>query len=82
MFWYSFFSFWYQIFSKSPNNCKNKVNYATCGCHGYKAKKKEKEKNADRKLGLKNTCISLDNGLKLKEVSRQRLWNVDRMIYS
>lgn len=47
-----------------------------------KQKKKEKEKNADRKLGLKNTCISLDNGLKLKEISRQRLWNVDRMIYS
>lgn len=47
-----------------------------------KQKKREKKKNADMKLGLKDTCISLVNGLKLKEVSRQRLWNVDTMIYS
>lgn len=46
-----------------------------------KQKKREK-KNADMKLGLKDTCVSLLNGLKLKEVSRQRLWNVDTMIYS
>lgn len=47
-----------------------------------KQKKKKKKKNADMKLGLKDTCISPVNGLKLKEVSRQRLWNVDTMIYS
>lgn len=68
-----FFHFDIKYSKKIPNNCKNKVNYATCGCHGYKAKNKREKKNADMTLGLKDTCISLLNGLKLKEVSRQRL---------